>query len=169
MEFQQLANQRYSVRKYASREVPAEYIEHILETARKAPSAVNFQPYRIYVISGKEKLKAVKDCYHRAWMQQAPVIIVLVGIHSMAWKRGGDLKDHTDIDVAILSDHIMLQAAELGLGTCWVGNFDAGKLIETLGLKTGEEPVAMLPLGFPEQEDIPVKKRKGLDELVIRL
>jgi nitroreductase len=169
MDFQQLANQRYSVRKYASKPVSPEHIEHILETARKAPSAVNFQPYKIYVVTSDEKLNAVKACYHRAWIQQAPVIMVLVGLHAMAWKRGGDLKDHTDIDVAILSDHLMLQAAELGLGTCWVGNFDVEKLTETLQLKPNEEPIAMIPLGFPESDDVPVKKRKGLDDIVVRL
>lgn len=169
MEFQQLANQRYSVRKFAPKQVAQELIEHILETARKAPSAVNFQPYRIYVVSSEDKLNAVRACYHRSWIQQAPLIMVLVGLHAMAWKRGGDLKDHTDIDVAILSDHIMLQAAELGLGTCWVGNFDVEKLTETLQLKADEEPVAMIPIGYPGHDEIPVKKRKGLDEFVVWL
>lgn len=169
MDFIQLVNQRYSVRKYSTQAVEEEKLDIILESARKAPSAVNFQPYKIYVVSSDEKLAAVKSCYHRSWIQQVTVILVVVGLHSMAWKRGIDFKDHTDIDAAILIDHLMLQAAELGLGTCWVCNFDVEKLNETLNLKPTEEPIAIVPLGYPENKDIPVKKRKGLDEIVIRI
>jgi len=169
MNFTQLVTQRYSVRKYSTQAVEAEKLEIILESARKAPSAVNFQPYKIFVVTSAEKLAEVKACYHRTWIQQVPVILVVVGLHTMAWKRGIDFKDHTDIDAAILIDHIMLQAAELGLGTCWVCNFDVEKLNGLLNLKSTEEPIAIVPLGYPESKDIPVKKRKGLDEIVVRI
>jgi nitroreductase len=95
------------------------------------------------------------------------MIIVVVGLHEVAWKRNQDAKDHTDIDAAIAIDHITLQAADLGLGTCWVCNFDAEKCHEILKLKPTEEPIALVPLGYPESDDIPVKKRKGLEELVV--
>lgn len=169
MNFKELANTRYSVRKYSDQKVEEGKLETILETARKAPSAVNFQPYRLFVVESKEKLEAVKACYHRDWIKLAPVILVVVGSHDMAWKRNEDGKDHTDIDAAIFIDHIMLQAADLGLGTCWVCNFEVSKLSKLLNLSSTEEPIAMIPLGYPQKKDIPVKKRKGVDEIVVRL
>ena len=169
MDFIDLVNERYSVRKYSTKPVESEKIEIILNSARKAPSAVNFQPYKIFLVESGEKLQEVKSCYHRTWLQDVPVIIVVVGLHQMAWKRGLDAKDSTDIDAAILIDHMMLQATELGLGTCWVCNFDINKLRETMQLKSTEEPIAIIPIGYPANKEVPVKKRKGLDELVVRI
>ncbi|MDA3928037.1 MAG: nitroreductase family protein [Prolixibacteraceae bacterium] len=169
MDFSKLVNERYSVRKYSTKAVEDEKLELILESARKAPSAVNFQPYKIYVVSSSNKLQAVKSCYHREWMDTVPVVIVVVGMHDMAWKRTVDGKDHTDIDAAIVIDHMMLQAADLGIGTCWVCNFDIVKMRETLELKATEEPIAIIPMGYPDRNEVPVKKRKGIDELVIRI
>lgn len=169
MDFKSLVNKRYSVRKFSTKPVEDEILNLVLDTARKAPSAVNFQPYKIFVIKSEEKLEAAKACYHRSWIKTAPVLIVVVGVHDMSWKRGQDGKDSADIDAAIFVDHLMLQAAELGLGTCWVCNFDVELLRETLELKTVEEPIAIIPIGYSENKDTPVKKRKGLDELVIWL
>jgi nitroreductase len=167
MDFEKLASTRYSVRKYASQKVEDDKLELVLEAACKAPTAVNFQPFRLYVIRDEKVRQQIIECYHRSWLTTAPVIIVAVGLHDAAWKRGADGKDHTDIDMAIVIDHLTLQAADLGLGTCWVCNFDAEKCSEVLKLRPSEEPVALIPLGYPESEDIPVKKRKGIDELVI--
>lgn len=169
MDFKTLVDQRYSVRKYSVRPIESEKLQLVLDSARKAPSAVNFQPYKIYVVQSEEKLAEVKSCYHRAWINTAPVVIVVVGVHDMAWKRAQDGKDSTDIDAAIFIDHLMLQACELGLGTCWVCNFDVEQLTETLNLDAHEEAIAIVPIGYPENENIPVKKRKGLDELVVWL
>lgn len=167
MEFKTLANNRYSVRNFTNQPVENEKIELILETARKAPSAVNFQPYKMYVVQSAEKLNAVKSCYHRTWIKSAPMVVVVVGSKGMAWKRAQDMKDYTDIDAAILIDHIMLQATDLGLGTCWVCNFDIDALREVLGLDYNQEPIAIIPIGYSASDEIPVKKRKGLDELVV--
>ena len=130
MDFKTLANARYSVRDFSSKKIEDEKINIILETARKAPSAVNFQPYKLFVVKSEEKLNAVKDCYHRSWIKNAPLVMVVVSTHQMAWKRAVDMKDFSDIDSAIFIDHIMLQATDLGLGTCWVCNFEIEKLIE---------------------------------------
>ena len=93
--------------------------------------------------------------------------MVFTGIHEMGWKRAQDGKDHTEIDVAIAVDHLTLQAADLGLGTCWVCNFDVAKVRDLLELEVGEEPIAIVPLGYPEYDDVPVKKRKSLKDIVI--
>jgi nitroreductase len=167
MNFDALVTNRYSVRKYSTKKVEDDKIEKVLEAARKAPSAVNFQPIKLYVIRDEKMLKEVTECYHRSWLITAPMVIVVVGLHEAAWKRAQDAKDYTDIDAAIAIDHITMQAADLGLGTCWVCNFDVEKCSEVLKLKPTQEPIAIIPLGYPESDDIPVKKRKGLDELVV--
>ena len=166
MDFEQLITNRYSVRKFSNRNIDDITLLKVLEAARKAPSAVNFQPYKLIVVKSKAMLKEITACYHRSWIQTAQLIIVAVGMHDSAWKRNSDGKDHTDIDVAIAIDHITLQAADFGIGSCWVCNFDTEKCGEVLNLGPSEEPIAMIPLGYPETDDIPVKKRKSIDELV---
>lgn len=166
MKFSELIKERYSVRNYSTQPIEDEKLNMILEAARLAPSAVNYQPLRLYVVREKGKLSDIKGCYHRDWIKNAPVIIVAVGLHSVAWKRGSDLKDSTDIDTAIAIDHMTLQATELGLGTCWVCNFDVDKCRKILELNQDEEPIALLPIGYPADVNTSPKKRKRLDEMV---
>ncbi len=167
MDFKTLVNSRHSVRKFTPKEIEADKLELIFESAQKAPSAVNFQPYKVYAIKSNDKLEAIKSCYHREWIKTAPIILLITGNHSMAWKRGGDNKDFTDVDAAIFADHITLQAAELGIGTCWVCNFDVNAVSELLELSAEEEPICLLPMGYPANTEIPPKKRKSIDEIVV--
>lgn len=169
MNFKELVNSRYSVRKYSSKPIESEKLKDIIESARKAPSAVNYQPYKIYVIESEEKLAEIYTCYHREWFNGTPLVIAIVGLHNEAWKRSADGKDHADIDVAIAAEHIALQAADLGLGTCWICNFDVLKTSRVLNLSSDEEPIVLIPIGYPVNDNIPEKKRKGVDELVVRL
>lgn len=123
MSFLELARKRCSIRKYAPKNVEQEKIDYILEAARLAPSAVNYQPwYFVWVQSAEGKAK-LQECYPREWFKQAPYYLIVCGDHQQSWKRG-DHKDHMDIDTAIATEHICLAAAEQGLGTCWVCNFD---------------------------------------------
>ena len=86
------------------------------------------------------------------------------GNHQISWKRN-DGKDHCDIDVAIAVEHIMLAATELGLGTCWVCNFDAKMCAEILNLPKEWEPIAIIPIGYSDTAVVE-KKRKPIDEIV---
>ncbi|NLI61622.1 MAG: nitroreductase, partial [Clostridiales bacterium] len=102
------------------------------------------------------------------WLKQAPVIIVACGDHSQSWKRG-DGKDHCDIDVAIAIDHMTLAAAEEGLGTCWICAFDAELCHEILELPEDMEVIALLPIGYPQEESDEERhnrQRKPLDQIV---
>ena len=110
--------------------------------------------------------QAIAECYPREWIKTAPAFIVAVGNHSEAWHRPSDGKDHTDIDLAIAIEHLCLAATSLGLGTCWVCNFDAKKCAELLRLPESAEPVAILPIGYPAESLIPEKKRKPVDEII---
>ena len=94
----------------------------------------------------------------------APVIVALCCDLSKSWQRK-DGKNFGDIDVAIAMDHITIAAAEAGLGTCWIGNFDIAEARRVLELPKHIEPVVFTPLGYPAIEPVP-KKRKPLDEIV---
>lgn len=169
MNFDNIIHQRHSVRKYADKPVSNEMIQALLESARLAPSAVNFQPWKFLVCTSEEAKQIVRDSYSREWIRQAPVYIVACGDHSTSWKRAHDGKDHCDIDVAIAVEHIVLKATELGLGTCWVCNFDTEKIKSGLALSENMEPIAVLPIGYPHNENVADarnKKRKATDEIV---
>jgi nitroreductase len=165
MDFSQLIRKRYSVRKFQEQPVEEEKLLKVLEAARLSPSAVNFQPFHLLVFRKKEMLEQMVQIYQRDWIKTAPVILLACADHSQSWKRSVDGKDSADIDVAIAVDHITLQAAELGLGTCWVCNFDAEKCAEILDLPSYIEPLVMLPLGYPA-DSARAKKRKELNEII---
>ena len=111
MSFLELARKRCSIRKYAPKNVEQEKIDYILEAARLAPSAVNYQPwYFVWVQSAEGKAK-LQECYPREWFKQAPYYLIVCGDHQQSWKRG-DHKDHMDIDTAIATEHICLAAKD---------------------------------------------------------
>jgi nitroreductase len=167
--FIELAKARYSCRSYDARPVEEEKLELVLEAARVAPSAVNYQPWHIYVIRDKVGLERIHEAYHREWFRTAPCVLVVAGNHRTAWKRREDGKDHTDVDVAIATDHMTLQATELGLATCWICNFNVERTKAALDLPEYMEPVVILPLGYPLDQADPLRhgeKRRPLSELV---
>lgn len=167
MSFLDLVKIRRSVRSYKSDVPDKKVLNVVLKAAQAAPSAVNFQPWQFFVVGEKEMLSALHACYHREWFSSAPACIVVLGNHNEAWHRRADGKDHTDIDVAIAIDHLTLQAAELGLGTCWVCNFEVEKVVRLFDLPAHLEPIALLPIGYPnDEETASEKKRKPLNETV---
>jgi nitroreductase len=165
MSLLEIAKKRYSVRSYMDKEVEKEKLLQVLEAGRIAPSAVNFQPVHLIVITDKEEKEKVTEAYPRGWLKAAPVIIAVCGDHSQSWKRK-DGKDHCDIDAAIAIDHMTLAATDLGLGTCWICAFDSKLCHEILELPEHMEVIALLPIGYPQGERITESKRKDLEELV---
>ena len=149
MDFLELALKRTSVRGYKDKPVEDQKLMKILEAGRISPSAANFQPWHFIVIREREQRHRICKTFRRDWMQEAPVIIAVCGDHNEAWKRE-DGKDHLDLDIAIAVDHMSLAAAELGLGTCWVCNFNAARCKEILELPEGIDPIVLLPLGYAE-------------------
>ncbi|WP_421919487.1 nitroreductase family protein [Marinifilum sp.] len=166
MDLRTIIENRYSVRSYQPKEVEEEKLIKILEAGQLAPSAVNNQPWHFIVIREAENHAKFSEIYHRDWFKEAPVYIIICGDHDAAWERKEDGKDHTDVDTAIAIDHMTLQATELGLGTCWICNFYVEKCKEFFQLPNFIEPIAILTLGYPKHDKIPVKKRKALNEIV---
>jgi nitroreductase len=164
MEFSQLVAARYSVRAYKPDPVEDDKLKQVLEAARLAPTAANRQPFRVIVIHTDANRAELKRIYHREWFLQAPLILCACAVPGEAWVRR-DGKNYADVDTTIAMDHVILAAANLGLGTCWVAAFDPQAAREVLQLPEGIEPIAFTPLGYPA--DAPrIKERKPLADLV---
>ncbi len=170
MTFQQLAQKRYSVRSYSDQPVSDEQLNYVLECARIAPSAVNFQPWHFYIARTDEALEKVRQTYPRDWFATAPIVIVGCIRHDQSWHRPTDQKDHGDIDIAIATEHICLAAAEQGLGTCWVCNFDASLCHQLLNLPAEEEAAVLIPIGHLATDAAPrPTTRKPMEEITTEI
>lgn len=172
MNFTEIANSRQSCRKYdANREVEAEKLTAILESARIAPSACNGQPYHLTVCTGdvaKAAAKATMGMGMNKFAADAPVLIVISEedyVASAAFGAKVKGNDYRSIDIGIVSAYITSEAAAQGLGSCILGWLDDGKLREICGVK---HPVRLvITIGYPAPDDkLRDKKRKSLDELV---
>ena len=164
MEFSELIQKRYSVRAYRPIPVEEEKLKAVLEAARLAPTASNRQPFKIVVIHTAGREAELRRIYDKNWFVQAPLLIAACGTPAHNWVRR-DGKNYNDVDVAIAMDHLILAAASLGLGTCWIAAFDPPAAREVLHLPEGVEPIAFTPLGYAA--DTPrQKERKALSELV---
>ena len=155
---------RYSVRGYKPDPVDAETVRTVLEAARAAPTAANRQPFRLIVIHTEGREEELARVYGRRWFVQAPLIIAVVAVPAEAWRRMDD-KPYDEVDATIAMDHLVLAAASLGLGTCWVAAFDPEAAREVLGLPDDVEPLAFTPLGYAEKARSQTARRP-LEELV---
>lgn len=165
MKFAELIHKRYSVRSYTSDPVEDEKLQQVLEAARLAPTAANRQPVRIIVIKTAGREAELGRIYGAEWFTKAPLVLCMCGITKAAWTRQQDAKCYIDVDAAIVMDHLVLMATELGLGTCWIGAFNPNAAREVLGLPDDVQPILFTPLGYPAEQPRP-KARKSLDELV---
>jgi len=164
VEFRELIRTRYSVRAYQSTPVTEEVLSQVLEAAQLAPTAANRQAFQLVVVRTSGRETELRRIYDRDWFVQAPVVICACGLPADNWVRR-DAKNYNDVDVAIAMDHLILAAANLGLGTCWIGAFDPVAARDVLGLPAGVEPIAFTPLGYPADQLRP-KQRKPIHELV---
>ena len=167
MSFLELAKKRYSVRKCENRKVEQEKLLKILEAGRVAPSGHNNQPIRLIVVQqpdGLEKLKKGANVYG------APLAIIVCGDRNEAWIRPYDDKNILDIDASIVTDHMMMQASDLGLGTVWVCYFDPVAVKREFNIPDSVEPINILAVGYAAGEPTSPERhnqaRKSLQEIV---
>ena len=149
MSFIDIAKTRYACRKYQNRKVEKEKLDKILEAAQVAPTAANCQPQKLIVLQEKESLEKLSKA---AGIYDAPLAIIVCGDINRAWTRPFDGKKHHDIDTSIVTDHMMLQATELGLGTVWVCYFKPDIIREEFHLPDNLEPISILVIGYPQGE-----------------
>lgn len=166
MDFDQLVNLRYSCRHYSPDPVEERLLEKVLNAARLAPTAANKQPFQIIIINTENKQKDLLKIYNRKWFVQAPLVLCICSVPEQGWVRHSyDNKNYSIVDAAIVIDHLTLQAADLGLGTCWIAAFNPSEAIDYLKIPKGVEPIAFTPLGYPRDE--PKEKiRKPLSDLI---
>ena len=166
--FLSLAKERYSCRAFTNEPIPEEDIQLVLEAARMAPTAVNRQPVHVWVVQSPERIEAMKEATRYTF--DAPVIFVVGCRPEDAWVRAVDGKNGAEVDAAIVGTHIMLQIADLGYGSTWVGSFDPVKLKEALPELKGWLPMALFPAGHPAGTPSPKHaERKSLEEFTTRL
>lgn len=170
MNFQEIAETRYSCRKYdENRPVEPEKLRRILESGLLSPSACNGQPYHITVCTGdvaKRVAQAAKDVGLNGFLDEAPVILVISEEPYCAKAAlGARLKknDYRSIDIGILSAYLTAEAAAQGLGTCIIGWLDSDKICEICGVEGAVR--LLISLGYPLDEPRP-KKRKEFDRMV---
>jgi nitroreductase len=166
MEILEAIRTRRSIRKYKSTPIPEELLKEVLSSARMAPSGVNSQSWKLIVVVDEDtKRKLVQACNGQKFIAEAPVIIAGCGFPDDAYPTIGGYMNGYVMDVTIAMDHLILAAASVGLGTCWIGAFKEEKVKEVLGVPADVRIVALTPLGYPDET--PAKRpRKDLAELV---
>jgi nitroreductase len=157
-------SQRWSVRAYKATDVEEDKLKKILEAGKLSPSASNRQDWKFIVVRKKEtREKLAKAAFGQSFIGEAPVVIVACGTEPTAMLACGQ-SAHT-VDVSIAFAYMILQAYELGLGTCWIGAFSEGEAKKILGIPEHIRVVGMTPLGYPNQPPSQ-KSRKTLDQIV---
>ena len=154
MSFIDLVKARYSVRKFSAKPIEDEKLDLILDAGRIAPTAKNQHPEKIFVLRSEEALAKINQC--SPCMYGAPTVLLVCYDESVAWhnsRRPG--YDSGEMDASIVTTHMMLQAAELGIGSCWVGVFDDKEVSAAFGLPENIKPAALMPMGYPAEDSSP--------------
>jgi len=176
MEFSEILTTRRSVRKYSPQPVEQEIIKQCLEAARFAPSACNAQPWKFIIIDDEAvKEKFAKEAFsgiYRGTMfaAKAPALVAIISDPQWLPRAGGAIRktDFHLIDIGIAGEHFVLKAAELGLGTCWIGWFDEVKAKNVLGITGSKKVEILLALGYPaKNSSVSPQQRKPLDEICL--
>lgn len=154
MDFYELAKSRYSVRAFKEDAIEENKLNKIIEAGRIAPTACNFQPQRVFVAKSDEarqKLKKVCTCTF-----DAPVILVVCYDIEKSWKNKlMPPYQSGETDASIVATHMMLQAWELEIGSCWVGKFNEEEVRTELNLPDNLVVSCLMPIGYPADEATP--------------
>ncbi len=166
MTFEEMTDARYSVKKFSGKDIEEEKINKILEIAGKAPTARNAQCIRIYVLRSEEAMAKAREL--TPCIYGAPVCFMFTYDISEAYNYPGE-KDRNsgDEDCAIVATHVMFEAAEQGLGTCWVNNFSPSKAKSIFNVPENETVVLLMPVGYADAKPLAKHfEKKELKEIV---
>ena len=167
MEFKEVIRNRYSCKKYSGRQVETEKLEAILEAGRLAPTAKNLQEQHIYVIQSPEmlaKIDAVTPCRYGA-----PTVVAVAFDKNNVFTYPGGKRDTGVVNASILATHMILSAADEGVNSCWLNDFDPDQVAAQLGLPENEEVLMLMDLGYAAEGAGPLPNhgsRKALAETV---
>ena len=172
---QRLIQQRRSIRRFLDRPVERDSVTKCIEAAHLAPSADNVQPWRFLIIDDPEiKARLTKEIFSGIYSfskfaAQAPVIVVILAKLDVIANRIGKQIQNVHfylLDVGMAGEHFVLQAEELGLGTCWIGWFNIRRTRKVLGIPRKYKIVSLLALGHYEKRPRKERKRKPLEKIV---
>ena len=156
---------RFSVRKFLDKPIEQEKLDILLEAARLAPSARNLQNWKFVVIRDKEKRKKLADiCKGQTFVSEAPITIAIC-CTNLDYTMTCGQKAYA-IDGAIAGEHIVLQAVELGLGSCWIGAFYHDKMAKLINLPEDYKIVDLLAIGYPAVQK-GERQLKTIEEIVL--
>jgi nitroreductase len=162
----EIIKRRRSVRKYKEDPIPDDVLHRVLEAARLAPSGKNLQPWKFIIIrDGLIKEKLAEASNGQYFMVKAPLVIVACGFPDECYSRLGRYMKSWPVDVAIALEHLILQAEEENLGTCWIGAFEEKEVKAILDIPEEARVLALTPLGYPAEKP-PSRGRKSLDEII---
>ncbi len=172
MDFFELAQSRYSVRSFSDREIEPEKMEKILKAGQIAPTALNFQPQKIYILKSGDAIEKIRFLTKYAY--NAPVVLLVCEDEELAWHSRQDRGFSSgQMDASIVCTHMMLQAWELGIGSVWVRGFRADEVAKMFKLPESIKPVCLLPIGYPSEKAEPNEKLhstyRPLEEMVKEL
>ena len=149
-DFLTLAAQRYSVRKFTGEPVSDEHLSLILKAGHLAPTACNNQPQKLLVIRSREALDKLYLCTRCHF--NCPTAIIICNDSTRSWTRKTDGKSSGDVDTSIVTTHMMMEAADLGVGTCWLMLFKPDVVRAEFNLPDHLEPVSILVMGYPAED-----------------
>jgi nitroreductase len=162
----EVISQRRSVRAYNQDPIPEESLYRVLEAARLAPSGKNLQPWKFVVVQDSAlKKKLAKASNDQDFIADAPLIVVACGFPDECYRAMGRYMKSWPVDVTIALEHLILQAQEEGLGTCWIGSFEEEEVKSLLSVPQEVKVLALTPLGYPAEEP-EFRGRKSLAEII---
>jgi nitroreductase len=164
MEVLTALRKRRSIRSYLKTPIEEEKLNKVLEAARISPTAKNRQEWKFIVVKSEDiKQKLLPAVKGRRFVVEAPVIIVACATESSFIMPCG--QPAYTVDLSIAMSYMILEAQELGLGTCWLGGFFEDQVKEILEIPESVRVVAMTPLGYPGEKTFS-RPRKSMEEIV---
>ncbi|MGI6117256.1 MAG: nitroreductase family protein [Bilifractor sp.] len=170
-DFLTLAEERFSVRKYQDKAIEPEKMKKILEAARIAPTAANHQPFRIYILKSEKALSTIREITPCAF--NAPIVLLMTYNVDEQWKNAKEPGIASgQQDVSIVATHMMLEAWDLGIASCWVNAFPNSKAAEAFHIPENEKVVLLMPLGYADPGAVPAPMHtqyRAMEEVVKEL
>ncbi len=164
MDVSQAIKSRRSIRLYQEKEIEKEKLDKVLEAARLAPSANNRQEWKFIVVKDKDTRERVANAASgQTFIGQAPIVIVACATESQSIMTCG--QPRYTVDVSIAMSFMILQAQEVGLGTCWIGAFNESSVKGILGIPDDIRVVGITPLGYPSQGTA-ARPRKEIEQII---
>lgn len=167
-DFLTLAAERYSVRSFQPEHLPTEIIETLLKAAHLAPTGCNYQPQRILVLNTDAAIERLKPCTKCHF--NAPTAMLICYNREECWTRKYDGATCGAVDATIVATHVLLEAAELGIGATCVMHFDPAAMKNAFSIPDHIEPVVLLVMGYPAPDAAPLPLHgqfRPMDEVVV--